>query len=180
MAMRVKQKRKEPIEMRQIGVVAVDSGQLLIIDPCRAVHSRLTDPQQISTILNYLKKHGEAHETPTSDSTPPTSLANARCDLPTYEEMCEVTSNGNGGGQARKVSTGKEESWQDGIAGVVSRTAYGDDLYPVFHVYEGDELMGIYVQLDGLHCGGSDGIGRWLTSLRKRSRNEERDAILAG
>ncbi len=129
--MKAKQKKSETV-MKQIGVVAVDSGQLLIVDPCRAVGNRTL----------------------------------------TYDEMCEVTLGPDGGGQARKVTNedGTEDGWKTGIAGVVSGTAYGDDLYPVFQVYEDEQLVGLYVELDGLYYGGPGGPGEMLRNLR-RERN---------
>src|SRR5258708_5854308 len=120
---RAKKKKSETV-MKQIGVVAVDSGQLLIVDPCRAVGNWTL----------------------------------------TYDEMCEVTLGPDGGGQARKVTNedGTEDGWKTGIAGVVSGTAYGDDLYPVFQVYEDEQLVGLYVELDGLYYGGPGGPGEML------------------
>jgi hypothetical protein len=90
-------------------------------------------------------------------------------DLASYEEMCEVTLGPNHAGQARRVSGPDELCWNDGIAGVVSRTAYGDDLYPVFQVVQGEEVVGLYIGLDGSWDG--DEIGSWLRNAARKGKS---------
>jgi hypothetical protein len=162
--MRVMEKRRArpTAVLVEIGRVAVDSGQLLIVDPCRATDR--PDPKRI-LMDEESRRNGKIWRPRGSGNPVPNNH-----DLADYEDMCQVTLGPNGGGQARKVSTGGEDRWKDGIAGVVSRTAYGDDLYPVFQVFHDDQMVGLYVELDGLYHGSSgDGIGPALLNARVKT-----------
>jgi hypothetical protein len=151
--------------MKQIGSVAVDSGQLLIVDPCRAVDT--PDPKRL-LFDEESRRNGKLYRPRGPEDPVPNNH-----DLADYDEMCHVTL-GSGGGFARKVLNGDGEcDWQSGVAGVVSRTAYGDDLYPVFQVYEDEQLVGLFVELDGLYHGSSgDGIGTMLMNARLKRKGE--------
>ena len=153
---------KKEMTMKQIGSVAVDSGQLLIVDPCQAV----TDADAWASFAKWRERvdpEGKKGLKPINCSPPTFSFTN---DLATYDEMCEITLGAEGGGNAKKVfnEDGSTHDWKSGVAGVVSRTAYGDDLYPVFQVFDDGELMGLYVSLDGLH---NAVFGRMLTKNSK-------------
>lgn len=88
-----------------IGHVAVDSGQIMIVDPCyiNADFPKEFDPGQL----------GEFDDSPTQ----PSYEMN-------YDGCCNASLNKNGYGQLGN-------NFSDTL-GFVSRTAYGDGVYPVY------------------------------------------------
>jgi len=137
-------KKKKKTEWRQIGVVGVDSGQVLLCDPCY-----LDSQWRRSRKNEILEVHDVKHAGEFS-----------------YRGCGSMTLRPPGGGQLnyRMGHAG---------AGVVSKTMFGDGCYPVFALYEnGKGPLGLLIDFEISDYG--DGKVTKMDELMKQLKKKVR------
>jgi hypothetical protein len=124
-------KRKTTVKRVRIGTVGVDSGKVMVVDPCYV----LKDNSEVSKYLEEhdLKKAFDQGQTDYETACDVSYTVNPFRPTEVHNPQQEMTDE-----QHRKIAYGA----------VCSTGGIGDGGFPVFAVYEGDELVGMEVRFD--------------------------------
>jgi hypothetical protein len=135
-----KAKAKAKFRYVQIGTVGVDSGQVMVVDPCYV----LRDNNPVAKELGLVKAYN-----PETDSDYETACDNCYSGTNSFKIVKEKNEDGKMVVTSAEVFNPLDEMTPEirrKLAyGTVCSTVIGDGTYPVFAVYVGDTMVGLHV-----------------------------------
>jgi hypothetical protein len=124
----------------QIGTVGVDSGQIMVVDPCYVLHDNSPLAKELGLVHAYNSETDSDYET--------------ACDYCYHgNSSFTIVKEKNEDGKTVVTSAGvfnpldemTPEIRRKLAHGTVCSTTTGDGSYPVFAVYAGDRMVGLHV-----------------------------------